>query len=164
MLRSAVIGGFLFGLAGSAAAMPPGLAGYYTVMGNDQGNGMVVEMRDCAGGRVCGRLVALGSLPAKDARNPSPKAQGRSLCGLDILSAAPDAGPTPQLRLLRGTLYDPRSGDETAIVLWIGDDGALQVSGHSGRPILSRSYVRPKEFWQPATSAQAACEGTRPVS
>src|ERR1700761_4495676 len=148
MLRNAVIGVFLLtlGHAGSAAAMPTGLAGDYAVMGNDLGHGMVVEMHDCTGGRVCGRLVALGTLAAKDAHNPSPKAQGRALCGLDILSVAADSGSAQQQRLLRGTLYDPRSGDETAVVLWIGDGGELQVTGHSGRPVFSRTYVRPKEI------------------
>lgn len=149
-----------------ADAAPAGLAGYYRIPLPGQGAGaLVLAVASCGADRYCGKLVDLGPLPAKDVRNPSPAAQGRALCGLDVLSLTYDgtAGES-SIHLLHGTFYDPRTGDENAANLWLGTGGELHVSARSGQPVVSRSYVRPSEVWQPVEAPQAACDATRPVS
>lgn len=147
-----------------AAAAPAGLAGYYRIPQAGPNAALIVAVASCGTDRYCGRLVDLGALPSKDGRNPSRAAQDRALCGLEILSATDDGGSTPQPHMMRGTFYDPRTGDENAVTLWLGGGGEVHVAGHAGQPVLSRSYVRPQQIWQPVAAPQIACDGARPVS
>ena len=151
----------LLGFAGPALALPPGIETYYAVMANERGRGMALEMRDCDGGRICGRLVALGTLPAKDVHNPAKSARSRALCGLDILSVAAEDPAQPGT--LQGSFYDPRTGDENSVRLRLDHDHLLRVSGHAGQVVLSRSYMLRGEVWIPMPSVQALCEAA-PVS
>jgi hypothetical protein len=147
-----------------AAAAPAGLAGYYRIPQAGPSSTLILAVAACGTDRYCGRLVNLGSLPAKDARNPSPAAQDRALCGLEILSVADDGSTARLPHMLRGNFYDPRTGDNTTVGLWLDADGKAHVSGFAGQPILSRSYVRPEQIWQRVPEPQLACDGARPVS
>ena len=147
-----------------AAAAPAGFSGYFRIPQAGPNSALVVAVASCGTDRYCGRLVDLGTLPAKDSRNPSRAAQDRALCGLDILTAADDGGNSTLPHMFRGTFYDPRTGDQNTVSLWIGEGGEVHVSGHAGQPVLSRSYVRPQEVWQPVAQPQLACDATRPVS
>ena len=147
--------GLLLG-AQPAAAAPAALAGYYRLPLADQSGALILAVAPCGADRYCGRLVDLGPLPAKDLRNPSREAQSRALCGLDILSFSDDDK-------LQGTFYDPRTGDQKAVGLWIGPGGEIHIDGRAGWPVVSRVYSRP-EIWQKVAGPQTACDAARPVS
>jgi Uncharacterized protein conserved in bacteria (DUF2147) len=157
-------------MIGAAAAAPAvDLAGYYRMPANSQIQNtqdgvVIVAVYRCATGEFCGRIAARGGLPEADLRNPEPVARARSLCGLDILSVEDPAGLDKAAVALRGTLYDPRTGDDSAIEIYAGQNGDLHVTGHAGRPILSRTYVRREEVWQRVTPPAGACEQVGPTS
>lgn len=152
----------LSGPAGAAASPPADIAGYYRLPESDLPASppvpVIVEIYGCGEAQFCGRVAGHGWLPETDSYNPRPEIRARLLCGLDILTLRRSADR------LRGKFYDPRSGDDTVIDLRIGKTGDLQVTGHSGRPILSRAYVRGMEVWQRVTPAAASCEQPRPAS
>jgi len=156
-------------LSGSARAVPAfDLAGYYqmpdnSMILNPQEGPLIVAVYRCGAGEFCGRIAARGGLPEADLRNPEPVSRTRLLCGLGILAVETPAGARDPAVGLRGRLYDPRTGDDSTIELSAGQNGELHVTGHAGRPIVSRTYVR-QEVWARVTQAAATCEPLPPVS
>ena len=159
---------------GSAAAAPApavDLVGYYAVPDysmvlNVRTGPMVVAVYSCGAGNFCGKIAARGPLSEKDLANPVEASRSRALCGLDILSvsitsatAKNQAGAT-----LQGKFYDPRTGDDSAVQVHAGPKGELHVFGHAGRPIVSRTYVRPEEVWQRVAPLTASCEQAQPAT
>src|SRR5258707_4841683 len=68
--------------AAPAASSGADITGQYRAVRS----GMVVTIGACDGGRMCGRIAALGNLPPTDANNPSPALQARPLCGGAVLN------------------------------------------------------------------------------
>lgn len=149
-------------LAGAAASPPADIAGYYRLPESDLPPAppapVIVEIYGCGEAQFCGRVAGHGWLPETDSYNPRPEIRARLLCGLDILTLRRSADR------LRGKFYDPRSGDDIVIDLRIAKTGDLHVTGHSGRPILSRLYVQGEAVWQRVPPPQAGCGQTRPAS
>jgi hypothetical protein len=119
------------------------------------GTGMVVAFGTCASGRMCGRIIALGNLPSHDTHNPAPALRSRPLCGLAVLGSL-----DWQDGAWRGTLYEPRNGTDYAVSIAPAENGAVRVTGYSGRPVLSRVMTRPFEFWERVAAPADRCSGT----
>lgn len=152
----------LGGPADAASSPPADIAGYYRLPESDLPPAppvpVIVEIYGCGDAQFCGRIAGHGWLPETDSYNPRPESRARLLCGLEILTLRRSADR------LRGKFYDPRSGDDTVIDLRISKTGDLQVTGHSGQPILSRAYVRGMAVWQRVTPPQPGCGQPRPSS
>jgi hypothetical protein len=96
---------------------------------------VAVEIADCAGGSLCGRIVwlktphdAAGQLK-RDLMNPDAALRKHLVCGLTVIEGLTPAGPA---KWEAGSFYDPRDG---AIQ---HRDGA-RVRRCSGRARLSRA-------------------------
>ena len=137
-------------LPAAAPATPsaPDIAGQYRAVRS----GMVVTIGACDGGRMCGRIVALGDLPPTDANNPAPSLQARRLCGATVLDRL-----EPQSGSWHGTLYDPQNGTNYRVSVAPAPNGGVRVSGHSGRAVLSRTYLRSVEVWESVATPAAGC-------
>src|SRR3979411_1140461 len=120
-------------VATPAAPSRPDIAGQYRAVRT----GMVVTMGAGDRGRMCGRIVALGGLPPTDANNPVPGLQARPLCGATVLDRL-----EWQNASWPGTLYEPENGTDYSISVAPAENGAVQVTGYSGRAVLSRTYTR----------------------
>ena len=73
-----------------AARAAPDIAGYYlmppnSLLASPWRAATVVALYPCNTDKFCGRIMALGDLPATDAKNPEPARRQRALCGLQIL-------------------------------------------------------------------------------
>lgn len=150
------------------AVAAPDIAGYYRLPANNllawpRPAPMVVALYPCTADKFCGRIAALGGLPATDANNPEAGQRQRALCGLVIMElhepemAEPD---TPW----RGSYYDPATGDTAEIVLRLTADGNLRATRYAGHPFVSRAIGRPPQTWQRVTPVQATCERDRKAS
>ncbi len=148
---------FLLPVAAPAAPAVAEIAGQYRAAGS----GMVVAIDRCDGGRLCGRIVALGDLPPTDAANPAPGLQARPLCGLVVMVIDP---PEWQKAGMGGSLYEPRNGTDYAISVAAADNGALRVVGYSGRPVLSRTMTRAVAIWERVAPPTAPCGGAAATS
>jgi uncharacterized protein (DUF2147 family) len=136
--------------AAPAAPSGPDITGQYRAVLS----GMVVTIGACDGGRMCGRIVALGNLPPTDANNPAPALQARRLCGAAVLDRL-----EWQNGSWRGTLYDPQNGSDYRVSVDPAENGAVRISGHSGRPVLSRTYSRAFEVWERVAPPVDPCSG-----
>ena len=67
-----------------------------------------------------------------------PALQARPLCGAAVLDRL-----EWQNGSWRGTLYDPQNGTDYTVSVDPVENGAVRVTGHSGRPVLSRTMVAP---------------------
>jgi uncharacterized protein (DUF2147 family) len=141
----------LLALPAAAPAAPSGhdITGQYRAVRT----GMVVTIGACDGDRICGRIVGLGDLPPTDAHNPTPALQARPLCGATVLD---------RLEWLngswRGTLYEPENGTNYTINVAPAENGAVRVTGYSGRAVLSRTYTRSVEVWERVAPPAAPCD------
>jgi uncharacterized protein (DUF2147 family) len=144
-------------LPAAAPAAPPGpdLAGQYRAARN----GMVVTIGACDGDRLCGRIVALGDLAPRDANNPVPALQARPLCGATVLDRL-----EWQNGSWRGTFYEPDNGTNYTISVSPAENGAVRVTGYSGRAVLSRTYARSFEVWERVAPPAAPCDGAATTS
>src|SRR3954464_15644387 len=113
---------------------------------------MIVAIGSCDSGRMCGRISGLGDLPPAVANNPTQELRVRPLCGLAVID-----GLEWQNGSWRGTLYEPQTGTNYAISVAPVQNGAGRVTGYSGRPVLSRTLVRPFEIWERAMPGAAPC-------
>jgi uncharacterized protein (DUF2147 family) len=145
----------LLPMVASAAPAVTDIAGQY----RSAGTGMVVTIGACDGGRMCGRIVALGALPATDSNNPTPALQARPLCGLPVLD-----GLEWQNGSWRGSLYEPQNGTNYTVSMTPENGGAVRVSGHSGRAVLSRTMIRPFEVWELVATPITPCGGALATS
>jgi uncharacterized protein (DUF2147 family) len=135
--------------AAPAAPSGPDITGQYRAVRS----GMVVTIGACGGGRMCGRIVALGDLPPTDTNNPAPALQARPLCGATVLDRLEWQGGS-----WNGMLYDPQNGTDYRVSVNSVEKGAVRVTGHSGRPVLSRTMSRPFEVWERVAPPAAACD------
>ena len=136
--------------AAPAAPSGPDITGQYRAVRT----GMVVTIGACDGDRMCGRIVALGDLPATDASNPVPALRARPLCGATVLDRL-----EWQNGSWRGTLYEPENGTDYTISVNPAENGAVRVGGYSGRAVLSRTYARSFEVWERVAPPTAPCNG-----
>jgi uncharacterized protein (DUF2147 family) len=136
--------------AAPAAPSGPDLAGQYRAART----GMVVTIGACGGDRMCGRIVALGDLPPTDANNPVPAFQARPLCGATVLDRL-----EWQNGSWRGSLYEPENGTSYTISVAPAENGAVRVTGYSGRAVLSRTYARTFEVWERVAPPAVPCDG-----
>ena len=149
-------------LAGSAMAAPAvDLAGYYRMPENslvrpEQDGVVIVAVYRCATDEFCGRIAARGGLPDADLHNPEPVSRARSLCGLDILAVEIPQGARDLA--LKGSLYDPRTGGDSAVELYAGSNGDLHVVG---QPAPSSTSARLEEIWERVTLPESSCTGRR---
>jgi uncharacterized protein (DUF2147 family) len=141
--------------AAPAAPSPADITGQYRPVRT----GMVVTIGACDGSRLCGRIVALGDLPPTDANNPAPALQARRLCGATVLDRL-----EWQNGSWRGTLYEPQNGTDYTISLTPAENGAVRVTGHSGRAVLSRTYSRAFEVWERVAPPTSPCDGATATS
>jgi len=132
-----------------AAPLGPDITGQYRAVRT----GMVVTIGAC-GDRMCGRIVALGDLPPTDANNPVAGLQARALCGATVLDRL-----EWQNGSWRGTLYEPENGTDYTISVAAAENGAVRVTGYSGRAVLSRTYARSFEVWERVAPPAAPCDG-----
>lgn len=139
-------------LPAAAPATPsaPDMTGQYRAVRT----GMVVTIGACDGDRMCGRIVALGDLPPTDANNPVPALQARPRCGANVLDRLEWRNGS-----WRGTLYDPQNGTDYTVGVAPAPNGAVRVSGHSGRAVLSRTYLRSVEVWESVAPPADPCGG-----
>src|SRR5260221_10725647 len=96
----------LFPTAALALVASPDITGRY----RSERSGMVVAIGTCDGGRMCGRIVALGNLPPTDANNPTQELRARALCGAAVID-----GLEWQNGSWRGSLYQPPNGTNYSI-------------------------------------------------
>src|SRR4051794_29308010 len=94
--------------AALAFGAAPDITGQYRA----ERSGMVVALGTCAGGRVCGRIVALGDLPSTDANNPVLELRQRPLCGVTVID-----GLEWQNGGWRGMFYEPQNGTNYSITV-----------------------------------------------
>jgi uncharacterized protein (DUF2147 family) len=141
----------------AAPATPPAadITGQYRAVRT----GMVVTIAACDGNRLCGRIVALGDLPPTDINNPAAALQARRLCGATVLDRL-----EWQNGAWRGTLYEPQNGTDYWVSMAPAENGAVRVAGHSGRPVLSRTYSRAFEVWERVAPPATPCDGTAATS
>jgi hypothetical protein len=139
-------------LPAAAPATPsaPDITGQYRAVRT----GMVVTIGACDGDRMCGRIVALGDLPPTDANNPAPSLQARPLCGTTVLDRLESQNGS-----WHGTLYDPQNGTDYRVSLAPAPNRAVRVTAHSGRAVLSRTYLRSVEVWESVAPPAAPCNG-----
>jgi uncharacterized protein (DUF2147 family) len=144
-------------LPATAPAAPSGadITGQYRAVRS----GMVVTIGACDGGRMCGRIVALGDLPPTDANNPAPSLQARPLCGATVLDRLQWQGGS-----WNGTLYDPQNGTDYSVSVNPVEKGAVRVTGHSGRPVLSRTMSRSFEVWERVAPPASPCNAAAATS
>jgi uncharacterized protein (DUF2147 family) len=135
--------------AAPAAPSGPDITGQYRAVRS----GMVVTIGVCGGARMCGRIVALGDLPPTDTNNPAPALQARPLCGATVLDRLEWQGGS-----WNGTLYDPQNGTDYRVSVNSAEKGAVRITGHSGRPVLSRTMSRPFEVWERVAPPAAPCD------
>ena len=136
--------------AAPAAPSGPDITGQYRAVRT----GMVVTIGACDGNRMCGRIVALGNLPSTDANNPAPALQVRPLCGTTVLDRLEWENGS-----WRGTLYEPENGTDYSISVAPAENGAVRVTGYSGRAVLSRTYARSFEVWERVAPPAVPCNG-----
>jgi hypothetical protein len=154
-----------FALTGSAMAAPAAdLAGYYRMPENSvvrpaQDGVVIVALYRCATDEFCGRIAARGGLPDADLRNPEPVSRARSLCGLDILAVEIPLGARDAA--LKGSLYDPRTGGDSAVELYAGSNGDLHVTE---QPAPSGASPRLEEVWQRVTAPVSSCDRASSIS
>jgi uncharacterized protein (DUF2147 family) len=141
--------------AATAAPAGPDITGQYRAMPT----GVVITISACNGDRMCGRIVALGALPPTDVNNPVPDLQARPLCGATVLD-----GLKWQSGSWRGTLYEPATGTDYTISVAPAENGGVRVTGHSGRPLLSRTYERPFGVWERVGPPASPCDGAAATS
>jgi uncharacterized protein (DUF2147 family) len=146
-LLSAIAMTLLVPAAATTAPLHADISGSYRMPG-----GAIITISACDDGVVCGRLVRLGDLAPTDKNNPVAEMQNRALCGvtvLDRLSAEQD--------YWRAVLYDAHNGTEYNIAVTLGKNGAIDISGHTTRPFLSRTYARPLEVWARVPAPASPC-------
>ena len=152
-------------LAGSAVAAPAvDLVGYYRMPANSlvrpaQEGVVVVAVYRCATDEFCGRIAARGGLPDADLHNPEPVSRARSLCGLDILAVEIPLGARDAA--LKGNLYDPRTGGDSAVELYAGSNGDLHITE---QPTPSSASARLEEVWQRVTPPASSCDRPSSIS
>jgi len=136
-------------LPAATPAAPPraDIAGSYRMPG-----GAIISISTCDAGQICGRIVRLGDLAPTDKNNPASEMQHRALCGATVLDRI-----SVQDGYWLAVLYDAHNGTEYNIAVTVGKDGAIDVSGHTTRPFLSRTYARPPEIWSRVTAPANPC-------
>jgi uncharacterized protein (DUF2147 family) len=134
----------------TAPATPPApdITGQYRAARS----GMVVSIAMCSGDRLCARIVALGTLPALDANNPTPALRNRPLCGATVIEAL-----EWQDGSWHGTLYEPQNGTGYSITVAPAENRGVRLTGYSGRPVLMRTYLRPVEVWERVAPPATPC-------
>ncbi|HTW71871.1 MAG TPA: DUF2147 domain-containing protein [Acetobacteraceae bacterium] len=124
----AVLATVLLAMSASAAPSPGPQGEWLTANGHG-----VVQIAPCGDG-LCGRIVGID----RAAGEPIPTdAQGRSQCGLTIISAD-KAGPAGTWH---GEITDPRDGDSYGARLSVDDQGDLRLRVFIGLPALGATQV-----------------------
>ena len=63
-----------------------------------------------------------------------------------------------------GTLYDPQNGTDYSVSVNPVEKGAVRVTGHSGRPVLSRTMSRSFEVWERVAPPASPCNAAAATS
>lgn len=137
LYRLALAGALAGGVASSAMAAPPSVAGRWL----DQDKGGVIQIGQC-GATVCGTLVQIlekGKANAVDENNPNPALRKRPLRGINLLYGfAPDGDKW------KGSIYDPRRGKVFKSTVWLNPNGTLSVRGCWGVLCQTQTWTRAK--------------------
>ena len=132
------------------ALLMPLLLSFTAAFGADiQGVWMIedevaVEIGECAGGSLCGRIVWLKTpLDAqgqskRDQMNPEIELRKRLVCGLMVLDGLRQAGPS---EWAAGALYDPRDGRRYNIAMELKSADVLIARVYVGMRILGKNQT-----------------------
>lgn len=105
---------------------------------------MAVEIGECAGGSLCGRIVWLktprdaAGQPKHDRMNPDATLRKRLVCGLTVLHGLRPAGPGIWEA---GSLYDPRDGGRYNVAMELKSADVLVARVCLGLRIFGRSQT-----------------------
>jgi uncharacterized protein (DUF2147 family) len=131
-----------------AGALSPGPSpvGYWLTEKHDA----IVQIFRCGGDALCGKLawfqVDADDPDPRDRNNPDPALRGRSLCGLMLISGFTAAGPDDWQG---GAIYDPDNGNTYHATIKVRINGALDLHGYIGVPLLGRSETWTRYAQQP---------------
>ena len=93
----------------------------------DDGKGVVTIVR--CGGSVCGRISTVldsgPQVPKTDIKNPDPRLRSRPIVGIAVLYGF----RFERGKWIRGTAYDPQSGNSYRASLEVDGTGSLKVTG-----------------------------------
>lgn len=105
---------------------------------------VAVEVAECAGGSLCGRIVWLKTpLDAegkskRDQMNPDIELRKRLVCGLVVLDGLRQTGPA---EWAAGALYDPRDGRRYDIAMALKSADVLVARVYVGMRILGKNQT-----------------------
>lgn len=147
MKLNARLSGFVLGLAMSTGVTFAAGNSAVGVWVDHTGRG-AVEIVECDGGKLCGRLVWL-----KDEKNSQA-------CGTKIIG---DAGPVQKGSWDNGWIYSPEKDEKYDVELTPNEDGTLTVLGYLGTKLFSEEMT-----WTKAPADIKRCDvqdakATKPV-
>jgi uncharacterized protein (DUF2147 family) len=117
-----------FLLAAADVADPAILGKWLTASGHG-----VIEIVRCENA-VCGSIVGIDRTP----NEPIPTdVAGKSQCGLTIIRDVAQAANDTW----RGKITDPRDGATYHAILWVDNEGRLNLRGYLGIPLLGSTQV-----------------------
>jgi uncharacterized protein (DUF2147 family) len=118
----------LCGIATAVADGPP-LEGLWLT----QDRGGVVRISPCESG-LCGWIVGLDLAPGEA---PERDVQGRSHCGLPLITAVQQTGPNEW----QGSITNPRDGKTYSARLLLDDAGRLELRGYVLVPLFGSTQI-----------------------
>lgn len=105
---------------------------------------VAVEIADCAGGSLCGRIVWLktprdaAGLLKRDLMNPDAALRKHLVCGLTVIEGLTPAGPAIWEA---GSFYDPRDGARYSIAMELESADVLVARVFRGLRILGKNQT-----------------------
>jgi uncharacterized protein (DUF2147 family) len=147
-----------FGQVPQAPPQPqaqPDVAGIWL---DDTGKG-AIEIGNCGGNRLCGRIVWLrepvdkSGKPLTDGYNPKAAERQRPICGLQVIGDLKRVGGTTWDE---GWIYDPKQGKQFDVEIKPRGPDKLQVTGYLGVKFLSETFV-----WTRAPGNLVRCDSSQ---
>lgn len=100
----------------------------------------VIDVYDCAGGALCGRIhwIIAGGMSV-DSKNPDASLRTRKMCGLEILNGFKPS--TTKNVWDNGKIYKADEGDTYNALITALPDGTLKLRGYVGIPLLGKTQI-----------------------